>query len=297
MEVRANPRFALALATTLWAVTLGAQQAPEQAAGDTEPVETLPRYYVEVLVFSNEDGATSTSESFTPRSNPLSEPLAPETEGLVPDPIPEDADQPAPLALSAGTARLDADPEAQVDGLPDAAEDTLEDEFRFELLEVENLSLNDARDNLERLAAYTPLFHGGWVQEGYPEERAKPFDIALIDSTTPVAGTLTLHRSRFLHIRVDLEYLPPEVPESAASAPGSLAEPLLSSLPMDTEGPRFQIAEARRLRSGELHFFDHPAFGVLVQITPEPLPDVTELDLTTLPQRRTPLPSTTDQSS
>ena len=61
--------------------------------------------------------------------------------------------------------------------------------------------------------------------------------------------------------------------------------------------PEVYLAEARRLRSGELHFFDHPAFGVLVQITPEPLPDVTELDLTTLPQRRTPLPSTTDQSS
>ncbi len=289
MKGPADPRFSLALATALWAMTLSAQQAPEQAAGDSEPIETLPRYYVELLVFSNEGGATSTSESFTPRSDPLADPLPPEGQQPVPDPMTDSDEQPIPPALPAEPVGPDAD--AEVDAEADTSEDAVEDEFRFELLAAENLSLNDAWDTLERLSAYTPLFHGGWVQEGYPEERAKPFDIAIIDSTTPVAGTLTLHRSRFLHIRVDLEYLPPESP------PENVTEPLWSSSPADTRGPRFQIAEARRLRSGELHFFDHPAFGVLVQITPEPLPDLTELDLTTLPQRRPPPPTTTDQSS
>ena len=263
-------------------MTLSAQQAPGQTEGTAEPVATLPRYYVEVLVFSNQGGTTSTSESFAPRSDPLTDMLAPGADRPGAElPIPEYTDRPAPPE----TARPDAS------AVPDEGEEAVEEEFRYELLEAKSLSLKDARDTLERLSAYTPLFHGGWVQEGYPEERAKPFDIAVIDSATPLVGTLTLHRSRFLHIRVDLEYLPAE------SSPTRLTQPLWSSSPTDSQGPRYQITEARRLRSGELHFFDHPAFGVLVQISPEPLPDVTEVDLTTLPQRRTPPATTTDQAS
>ena len=34
--------------------------------------------------------------------------------------------------------------------------------------------------------------------------------------------------------------------------------------------PRYAINTDRRARSGELHYIDHPAFGVIVLVTPEP---------------------------
>jgi len=44
--------------------------------------------------------------------------------------------------------------------------------------------------------------------------------------------------------------------------------------------PRYELHIQRRTRSGEVHFFDHPAFGVLVVVRPAPEePETTEEDL------------------
>ena len=40
--------------------------------------------------------------------------------------------------------------------------------------------------------------------------------------------------------------------------------------------PRFTLTAERQARSGELHYFDHPAFGLLVKVTPLP-PDAVPL--------------------
>jgi Peptidoglycan-binding protein, CsiV len=39
----------------------------------------------------------------------------------------------------------------------------------------------------------------------------------------------------------------------------------LTELPIN---PRYHLSAERSVRSGELHYFDHPAFGVLLKITP-----------------------------
>jgi hypothetical protein len=39
----------------------------------------------------------------------------------------------------------------------------------------------------------------------------------------------------------------------------------LTELPI---APHYRLVTSRQARSGELHYFDHPAFGVLVRITP-----------------------------
>ncbi|PKM22251.1 MAG: hypothetical protein CVV10_05210, partial [Gammaproteobacteria bacterium HGW-Gammaproteobacteria-14] len=60
-------------------------------------------------------------------------------------------------------------------------------------------------------------------------------------------GALRFHLSRFLHI-----------------------EPLLWYSDVSSENQRFwvKIDQQRRMRSDELHYLDHPLFGLLVRITP-----------------------------
>jgi hypothetical protein len=35
----------------------------------------------------------------------------------------------------------------------------------------------------------------------------------------------------------------------------------------------YRLSERRRIRSGELHYFDHPRFGVIARVTPYQAPD------------------------
>jgi hypothetical protein len=251
-------------------------QSDEPASPPEAP--QLPRYFVELLVFSNTGGAASTSERFEPK---------PQLTRI--DATPADSRDRRPLAgvpidsrslLDAAAApasrrepQVIDDENGEDEGSGQAA-----DEFRFELIDSDQLKLTSERETLERLSAYTPIFHGGWVQEGYPQDRAKPFDINIIDSTTPLTGTVTLYRSRFLHVQVALAY-----PSEAARQTDQPLNPVESLYSVAVPAPRYEINEARRLRSGELHYLDHPAFGVLILITPEPERELLELQLETLP--------------
>lgn len=134
----------------------------------------------------------------------------------------------------------------------------------FRVLRSDELELRGALQRLQRDADYTPLAHGGWVQATYPPEQAVPVDISLLGTVNPV-GTVTLHLSRFLHVTVDLVYrAPPELPsiQAAPAADGVLNE---LTLPL-----RYALRIQRRVRSGEVHYLDHPAIGLLVVVTPAP---------------------------
>jgi len=79
-------------------------------------------------------------------------------------------------------------------------------------------------------------------------------------------GTIKLHLGRYLHLETDLLYR-------------SQIEPLENNTFFinldDIEQPQtlFRMHQTRRMRSGELHYFDHPMFGMLVLITPYELPE------------------------
>ena len=70
-----------------------------------------------------------------------------------------------------------------------------------------------------------------------------------------------------MHIELDLTYRGTAGTSSAEpDAPDTLSEVSLA--------PRYRLLTQRQMRSGELHYFDHPAFGVLVTITPVPVEPV-----------------------
>ncbi len=136
----------------------------------------------------------------------------------------------------------------------------------FQLVNRADLSLHDVRNALRRSARYRPFLHVGWRLPGLPHGVARPAHVSprLGNSGTDAAehdgvehpavqGTVTVSLARYLQVDVDLLYRRPESGEDAAS---------------NTAPTRFRLVSERRMRSRELHYIDHPLFGVLILITP-----------------------------
>ena len=66
-------------------------------------------------------------------------------------------------------------------------------------------------------------------------------------------GTVKISLERYLHVDVDLLYRRVVAGDSSAT---------------DAVPTRFRLTAAHRMRSGDLHYIDHPLFGVLILITP-----------------------------
>ena len=162
----------------------------------------------------------------------------------------EPADRPAVEPALEGTAEL---PER----------DSLTPDSPFRVLRSDELELRGALQSLQRGDAYTPLVHGGWIQAAYPPEQAIPFDVSSLATVNPV-GTVKLHLSRFLHVTVDLVYRAP--PESR-SVQAPTDEAVLAELNLPS---RYALRIQRRVRSEVLHYIDHPAFGLIVVVKPQP---------------------------
>lgn len=107
-------------------------------------------------------------------------------------------------------------------------------------------NLQAIADAMRRSSGYRPLLHWRWRQPGWERGQALPVRVlaSAADGRPLLDGTLTLARSRYLHLHADLVYADPYVDAPVA------------------------LREVRRMRSGELHYLDHPRFGVLVQVNP-----------------------------
>jgi hypothetical protein len=116
--------------------------------------------------------------------------------------------------------------------------------------------LSDVEGALRLSRGYRPLFHLAWTQPGLGTGRAMP--VHIISGETPdgtiIEGTVTLARERYLHLYVDLV--------------------MYSD---DGLTPPFRLAAHRRMRSRELHYIDHPRFGVLAIVTPRYAPGEAEV--------------------
>jgi hypothetical protein len=144
------------------------------------------------------------------------------------------------------------------------------------ILLPEEFELADVYERLDRLGAYTILFHGGWEQDGMAEDVAVPMALETLGATNPV-GWIRLHMNRFLHVRVDVAY------DTDVAATLESGDASIPSLGFDTvpPAPIYYLYEQRRVLRGEINYFDHPAFGVLivVRLAPERI----EPDSTTTP--------------
>lgn len=234
--------------TLLLVVVFGAATAIAAA-----PVEEDPWYEIEVIVFENV-GAQS-----GPESSEFETPAPLEGVELIPavPPAPGIAD-PDPIAAEAPGATA------------------------FHMLEDSELRLRGALQRLKATPRYRPLLHTGWRQPvtataGFPGVRlstapaadsasnaqagdqAAPGHAPNGDAAAAVQGLeglVRLSRGRFLNLGVDLRLRQPGEPPrgffNRQAAPDRI----------------YRLQQARRVRSGELQYFDHPRFGAIVLITP-----------------------------
>jgi len=110
---------------------------------------------------------------------------------------------------------------------------------------------------LNRSGAYRVMAHKAWRQPARKRMDSVPYEFAPA-AGDGLTGAIMLVRERFLHLDIDL---------ALARSDGSYADV-----------PVYTLQEKRRVRSGELHYFDHPRFGVIAEVTPweVPEPAVTE---------------------
>ncbi len=300
-----------ALAAALWLAQAAAlAQAPPDEF-DLEPeIEQAPRYRIEFILFAHNDldpgeellNVVPTKSRF---NYAQSMPVQREFDAISREILRQQIDTPILPGLDAletgllspdsaiGEASLSSLDSEAIEIAADRAETETEigigteaeaaidpaPAIELSLLPPEQLALTNVLNKLERLDAYTPLLHSGWEQNGLAEDMAIPIDLIYFGVRNP-RGTLRLHMSRYLHIIADLAYQPPSTAQLQIQPPlplgGGISFPALQPEPAED----YYLYEERRILRGQLNYFDHPALGILLQITlapePEPEPEVVD---------------------
>ncbi|MFU8837753.1 MAG: CsiV family protein [Thiohalomonadaceae bacterium] len=156
----------------------------------------------------------------------------------------------------------------------------------FAMLDVSAMQLLAEAERIEQDESLRLLAHLAWLQPGLPAEQAKAVWIAIPDPEQsaqaqehlgpPVLeGTLSLSLSRYLHLAVDLLYREAKpnqgLPLNSATSPMDLFQLREQPYGIHSDAGQWQLyrkEESRRMRSNELHYLDHPMFGMLVLLTP-----------------------------
>ncbi len=285
-------RWLRGLATCLLAVAVSAPAGAQDTA--EEPEDDPTWYQIEVLIYANDDPDAGDTESW-----------AGEVELHYPQPIVRLSDtgyaDPAPMATD-----TDNPGEMSAAATPGPAEQP------FVKLPEDQRQLNAVAGQIARQRHFRPLFHQAWRQPAAGRSEANNIIVRggkRYDQRYELEGSVKLSVERYLHFSTDLwlssfvsaaglEQMPwPKLPPlpipSTASAPDSDGDTDWPGLMT----PAFQpgatllnlgdrqfivdrtvvLDQSRRMRSGELHYIDHPLMGVVVQVTPyDPTPEPTE---------------------
>jgi hypothetical protein len=233
----------------LLAAFLGsAVYGPVCAQTTEQPDESsVPRQYtVELIVFEYTDGSLDSNEVFVA--------------DIVENPV---EDEPADELVFS-----DIPPAAR--GAQDSSKLTIDEipairRLDLKLLEPEQYTMRDIYSRLQRLDAYRPIMHAGWTQTTVERNLTAPVRLRMLGNVPlKLDGDLTLYLSRYLHLVVDLQL------DAVSLQPVNSYAPANSSLfdkpEMRPAAVRYRILEDRIFKSGDLRYFDHPKFGVLVRI-------------------------------
>jgi len=207
-------------------------------AQQTQP-ESVQLYDVELILFAREAPDAGSTEAWP------EEPGMPDYQHAIP--IQEqDATTSATMKKNAGTAQQPV----------------------FQLLPKEAYLLTAEARRINRKRGLHTLLHIAWRQPGLAPNKAIPVYLRSAETTETniprLEGTVTISRQRYLHVKLDL-LLNKSRFNSESDTP-YLAE---------TVSYRFQ--GRRKMRSGKLHYIDHPLAGALIKIEkytpPEPEPE------------------------
>ncbi len=115
---------------------------------------------------------------------------------------------------------------------------------RPKLLPAQESDLAETYRRLKQSRPYHPVLHQAWIQPALANRINAPY---LVTNFHDVEGIIRLQRGQYLYVIVDMEYRAP--------------------------GGTHRLREKRRVLLNETHYFDHPAFGVLVRVSPVERPD------------------------
>ncbi len=155
----------------------------------------------------------------------------------------------------------------------------------FELLSNDQLQLTEQRNRLQRHAAFKPLLHLAWRMPVQSKSSARPIHLfggKNYAGKWAIDGNFEIYLNRYLFI--DSQLLIRQQSTTLVSAPQQPEFEVVDSendvqvIKADEsvfEPPQVNkqkiinealFAQTRRLRSGEIHYFDHPLMGIIVQI-------------------------------
>ena len=156
------------------------------------------------------------------------------------------------------------------------------DPAAFQQLAQNELFLGGLSRSLRRSSQYRFLKHMAWRQPIRSSEAPTPILIQTgdhFDDHFMIDGTLSISRSRYLHVSTDLwftEFTPKYGAGPLNNTPVTMDKETRDSYPevakweqlRDQQLPlqSYPLQQARRMRSATLHYIDHPLFGILIQI-------------------------------
>ena len=159
------------------------------------------------------------------------------------------------------------------------------------------LNLHQERKLLNGSGKYRVLMHRSWMQPVAKTQNPRPIRIrageVLDNGMYELEGYIGVGRGRYLHFRPDLYFSkrlssseesllkqPATTKNKASNATETLAniDSLTPSTSSSAAAASFtldlpeiltvNLNQARRMRSKEVHYIDHPLFGVVVEMTP-----------------------------
>lgn len=156
------------------------------------------------------------------------------------------------------------------------------DPAAFQQLSQDALLLGGLSRSLRRSSQYRFLTHMAWRQPIRSSEAPTAILIQTgdhFDDHFMIDGSLSISRSRYLHVSTDLwftEFTPKYAPGPLNGPSVNMDKETRDSYPEVAKWEQlrgqqlplqsYPLQQARRMRSATLHYIDHPLFGILIQI-------------------------------
>ncbi len=224
----------------LLAIAIAAISFPAQPAAAQQltgfPQAELPRYTVELIIFTYAEDAVTSDEIFVPESPSFDEFMTTDAAGRPDGEVPVFSDRPetsttplpgeqaapgsldqapAPAAASpaqpgaaaAATGIAGGEAANEISGIEHNLHDLpLRTHIELELLGPEQYSMDEIYRKLVELDAYRPILRTAWTQATPGPDEAPAIRLRALGNPPPgLDGTVKLYQGRFVHLGVDLE--------------------------------------------------------------------------------------------
>jgi len=142
----------------------------------------------------------------------------------------------------------------------------------FKMLPSSRYKLGGVNKALKLSSGYRPVYHVAWQQPELTKSRAKKVHIK--NPKAKINGTVNLRGGHLLHLDLNISYFVDLYTESITSfteenisVAGEDVEETEADEEIIMSGTYAQMKETRRIKLNELHYFDHPLFGVIMRVT------------------------------